>query len=293
MHVDSARRFGLIIAANLAIMACGSSKKAITAKDSGTTSQDLGAEQDLPVDTGSDAADLGHDGAGPDSTGIKPDTTAIKNDAAIDRFIVQVDGGVDGEVNDTAVDNGAMAACKTPVFGGSSPLMDIVVPPVAMGDLNGDGKLDLVTAGGGVLLGKGNGTFLSGVGSATGADPRALVLGDLNGDDMLDLVVANGTTAMVSVLLGRGDGTLVAKVDYACGNGPASVATGDLNGDGKPDLVTANFASNTASVLFGKDDGTFATQGGPQPHGRPECCGAGGRERRRQARHRHLEYHHR
>jgi len=143
---------------------------------------------------------------------------------------------------------------------------------VAIGDLNGDGKPDLVTANSGaypssgpstvsVLLGNGNGTFGAETEFATGFGPTFLAIGDLNGDSRLDLVTANSGASYnapistVSVLLGNGDGTFGAKSELATGPSPASVAIGDLNGDGKSDLAVASY--NAVSVLLGNGDGTF------------------------------------
>ena len=145
---------------------------------------------------------------------------------------------------------------------------------VAMADVNGDGKVDLLAAnqcvmddnctvesGGlgrgavGVLLGNGDGTFqlvhtyLSGGYSAT-----SIVAADVNGDGKVDLVVGHecgdsdcsGRT-VVGVLLGNGDGTFQPAATYGSGgygvssySGPASIAVADLNRDGKADIVVAN-----------------------------------------------------
>ncbi len=93
---------------------------------------------------------------------------------------------------------------------------------VAVGDFNGDGKLDLVVANGNspgtisVLLGKGDGTFQSPVDYATVQNPQAVTVGDFNGDGKLDLAVAAGGSfqGAVSILLGNGNGTFQAHVDY-------------------------------------------------------------------------------
>jgi hypothetical protein len=136
---------------------------------------------------------------------------------------------------------------------------------VAIGDLNGDGKPDLVTANANsssasVLLGNGDGTF--GVQSEYGTEnyPYSVAIGDLNGDGKPDLVTANVFANRVAVLLGNGDGTFGAKTDFGTMYYPYSVAIGDLNGDGKPDLVTANYGDGTVSVMLGNGDGTFGVQ---------------------------------
>jgi hypothetical protein len=137
-------------------------------------------------------------------------------------------------------------------------------PSVAIGDLSGDGKPDLVAANYGsntvsVLLGNGDGTFGANVDYGTGSNPLSAAIADVNGDGKLDLAVANNGSTTVSVLVGNGDGSFGAKVDYGTGSNshPASIAVGDVNGDGKPDIVTANSGSNSVSVLLGSGNGTF------------------------------------
>jgi hypothetical protein len=77
---------------------------------------------------------------------------------------------------------------------------------VALGDFNGDGKLDIVTANlqgstVSVLLGNGDGTFQAARSFATGPEPNAVAVGDFNGDGWLDLAVTDGS---VWVLLNDG-----------------------------------------------------------------------------------------
>jgi hypothetical protein len=146
---------------------------------------------------------------------------------------------------------------------------------LAIGDLDGDGRPDLVSAdwsdpGAGsstvsVLLNLGGGSFAPKRDYPTGTGAASLAIADLNGDGALDVATGTGDAfgcgdvAAVSVLINRGDGTLQAKHDYATGRCP-QVAFGDLDGDGAPDLVTSNEADGTLSVLLNRGDGSFGSR---------------------------------
>jgi VCBS repeat protein/Ser-Thr-rich glycosyl-phosphatidyl-inositol-anchored membrane family protein/FG-GAP repeat protein len=123
---------------------------------------------------------------------------------------------------------------------------------MAIGDVNADGKPDLVTtsAGVAVLLGNGDGSFGVSTDFGAGGAPRSVAIGDLNADGKPDLTTANDNSNTVSVLLGNGDGTFASHTDFGAGNGARSVTIGDLNGDSKPDLAVANYSSSTVSVLL-------------------------------------------
>jgi hypothetical protein len=134
---------------------------------------------------------------------------------------------------------------------------------VAVGDLNGDGKLDLVVVchdsnDVSVFLGNGNGTFQSAVNYGVGTSPDFVALGDFNGDGKLDLAVSDNGSSSVSILLNNGNGTFGAATNIALVSGsPTSVAVGDFNGDGKLDLVTANGGFDGVNVLLGNGNGSF------------------------------------
>src|SRR2546423_753340 len=84
---------------------------------------------------------------------------------------------------------------------------------VAIGDLNGDLKLDLAAATEGgalVLLAKGDGTFGPRKTYPSGLGSRSVAIADLNGDAKADLALANWSADTVSVLRGNGNGTFQA-----------------------------------------------------------------------------------
>ena len=135
---------------------------------------------------------------------------------------------------------------------------------LAAGDVNNDGKLDLVvtstTASGSggvaVLLGNGDGTFqpasifINDLGGAV-----SVALADVNGDGNLD-VLAGLVGGGVEVFLGIGDGTLSAPVVYGASLGRINaLVAADMNADGMLDLVATG--STGVSILLGNGDGTF------------------------------------
>ncbi|MCI1187238.1 FG-GAP-like repeat-containing protein [Hymenobacter sp. DH14] len=163
--------------------------------------------------------------------------------------------------------------------GGSNPATSSYPTSVAVGDVDGDGDLDLLTANynsggtvsvrlnGGDASGSNTGVFSNGSDPAVGSDPTSVAVGDVDGDGDLDLLTANYSSGTVSVRLNGGDatgsntGVFSGGSDPAVGSRPAGVAVGDVDGDGDLDLLTANQNSSTVSVRLNGGDATGSNTG--------------------------------
>ncbi len=144
-------------------------------------------------------------------------------------------------------------------FPGSPITVGLSPSSVAVGDFNGDGTSDLVTANSGsnnvtILLGNGSGGFTqAGSPIAVGSSPSSVAVGDFDLDGTSDLVTANGGSNTVTILLGNGSGgfTEAPGSPITVGSSPSSVAVGAFNVDRRPYLVTANAGSDNVTILLG------------------------------------------
>jgi VCBS repeat protein/FG-GAP repeat protein len=191
---------------------------------------------------------------------------------------------VNSEDNDVAVAFGDgrgsfTRAPGSPFAVGKSPY------PLALGDLNGDGHLDIVatsTAFGPngteppasmrtltALFGDGHGGFRRSEIPLRTARPWFVAVGDVNGDAKTDLVVTHSETNPVTVLLGDGRGGFseVSGSPFDLGHSAWHVAISDVNRDGKPDVIAA--AGDGVRVLLGDGQGSFkSAPGSPFPTGK-------------------------
>lgn len=134
----------------------------------------------------------------------------------------------------------------------------------AVGDLNSDGRPDLVSANySGSTISVFQNTIVGGVIDAnsfvlranlvSGTRPEGVAIGDLNGDGKPEIVVTNAASNTVSIFMNLStsgdlsDLSFAPKLDLDATNWPAGVAIGDFDTDGKPDLVVANNGGNWSS----------------------------------------------
>jgi FG-GAP-like repeat/FG-GAP repeat len=202
----------------------------------------------------------------PDAGGIV--TGDFNGDGITDVAVANLPECTGGEVCEVSVSvflgNGAnwfppAKVSHAGIFGAYTP----VGMGMATGDVNGDGKLDIVLKGGdtqtlSVLLGNGDGTFKAPKTSDVLDGSLEVQLADVNNDKKLDVMLQSG------VLLGNGDGSFGAAIPYPDYGfrGISKVAVADLNGDGKPDLiasidtVTGPYTPDTYGLATLLGDGT-------------------------------------
>ena len=116
---------------------------------------------------------------------------------------------------------------------------------VIAADVNGDGKLDLISANFHdgtltVLTNNGSGDFVLSSSPFVGM-AYSVCAADVNGDGKLDLIAPNFYGSSLMVLTNDGTGGFELASTPTVGADPDSVCAADVNGDGKVDLICANY----------------------------------------------------
>ncbi|MCX6624251.1 MAG: VCBS repeat-containing protein, partial [Acidobacteria bacterium] len=155
---------------------------------------------------------------------------------------------------------------------------------LALADMDGDKKLDLVAGDAGayndpknparvwVAKGNGDGTFQTARDYPLGVLGLAFTIGDANGDGLPDIAATSQGANfgwLLALLTNQGGGTFkpaILKTDF--GPGPAAIT--DLNGDKIPDLVIPHCCGDTdMTYMVGNGDGTLQSEvhftGGQNP----------------------------
>ena len=200
------------------------------------------------------------------NTGSYPVAADVNGDGKMD-LLVGGAGGSNGPDSGVAVLLGNGDGTFQPAAYYGSPMAG----PLAVGDFNNDGKLDVLgtssfAADLAVILGNGNGSFGLPLNSPVGvfnSVATAFAVADFNRDGKLDVAVLElQNTYALQILAGNGDGTFSIGAGYGLGSNPVAIALGDLNGDGIPDIVVggnniSGAAPSYISVFLGNGDGTF------------------------------------
>ena len=137
---------------------------------------------------------------------------------------------------------------------------------VVAADVNGDGKLDLISANEGantltVLTNNGNGVFVFSATLSVGSGPLSVVAADVNGDGKPDLITANYAASTLTVLTNNGSGGFGSNATLAlsAGSFPYYVVAADINGDGKPDLIASDTFGIGLTVFTNNGSGIFGS----------------------------------
>jgi hypothetical protein len=199
------------------------------------------------------AGDLNGDG--------RPDLVVANNEYSVNVLVNNGSGGFN-----TAIPYGNLTSDNW-----AGPLLACVT----LGDVDGDGKLDVLYGNtrtwdgftGRVVQLRNNGsgglTRASDIPLVTyTAGPADLALADLNGDGKLDILAAEydqRATDGVCVMMNNGAGNFGPATLYSAGQSTIAVLAADMNGDSKPDIVTADDYSNAVTVRLNPGNGNFTT----------------------------------
>jgi hypothetical protein len=195
---------------------------------------------------------------------------------AFPTYVAAADVNGDGKIDLICAnygDNGSGSTLTVLTNNGRGRFVLATTPSVGNGpyavvavDVNGDGKMDLISADAvdstlTVLTNNGSGRFGFYATLPVGTFPQSVAAADVNGDGKKDLISANTTGGTLTVLTNNDSGQFglnaTLNVGLSTNSAPASVVAADVNGDGKMDLISANFGDNTLTVLTNNGSGRF------------------------------------
>jgi hypothetical protein len=137
---------------------------------------------------------------------------------------------------------------------------------VAVGDINNDKYLDILTANFdtdtvSILLGDRDGTFSSLWLFFMGQDsaPSSITLADFDSDNCLDIVITYDGLGNLCVYLGDGSGSFRTSMTYSFGSTsqPYYAIVADFNHDNRMDIAVAVFGNDEVVICFGYGNGSF------------------------------------
>jgi uncharacterized repeat protein (TIGR02059 family) len=203
----------------------------------------LGGDWILEFSTGSIEATIAFDAASYDGT-LNTLITANQSNNSISLYTTNGSGGFNAPTTIAVLGTGPST--------------------ITLGDINGDGREDILTTNNGsnnisLLINNGSGGYNTPQTFALSAAPTQLVLADVNRDTRLDVLALHNATNSFSVLLNNGSGGFVAAQNFATGTGPVGIGAADVNGDGQIDVFTANLNTTNVSVNLGNGTGSFGT----------------------------------
>ncbi|MDP2884769.1 MAG: FG-GAP-like repeat-containing protein [Ignavibacteria bacterium] len=195
------------------------------------------------------------------ATGANPfgvATSDLDGDGKPDLVVVNFSSNTISVFRNTSTSGSITFAAKSDIAG-ADPYS------IAIGDMDGDGKPDLVVANSGYpgssvsvfrnTSSTGIITFASPLDLSVGSYSSGIAVSDIDGDGKPDIAVTNAGSNSVSVFRNTSSSGTInsssfdAKVDISSGAEPDGIAIGDVDGDGKPDLIVTNQFDQTASVF--------------------------------------------